>query len=568
MLIERPSKKAPVRRHPASPTNRQYVEAANRCRASRSYFHAQTLLTRSVIDKDRSSSTAVTHVYDRNGNLGSDGEKHVYRYNPWCQLVEVQAYGVWPIKVLARYSYTATGQRVTEEYDTNADGAVTSSDVMTIIASDTSGRRVASFVDHGDFFAKETFFHHPPHIRGPGFAGGPIVRDRNEDLVDPNRWKRAATEERLERRYYATDWQGRVVSLVTAAGEKAEDYRYSATGVPFGIPLGDVNADGKVDGGSTGADYTLAFDQEDGGVYDARVDLNLDQVLDSTDVAMVAGQDGVATGRGELSARFVSSRINTIRTEWQSALQLDLKWRGSSSHLGILINLCMVLDSPRPRAAFQPIDEDSPCFAGCRDNVNSPALERALDRVREACSRVERMPRRTDRDPPQDAIEACKNGWKTECDLAGDSEGLTNCFECRIRLRRNAPCYVIVHELTHAADMCEWRLCDYNTGNFAIRPRDGNRSSARSCDAWICSEARAFHVSCCLGVVRSVAPRPPFTMSYESCMENYKRSYLEMRPCGPGRERVWNKCLEGLSCTRGNPGTLPRLPEVLPSTPQ
>ncbi|MFN7441268.1 MAG: hypothetical protein ACK5WB_03870 [Phycisphaerales bacterium] len=289
---------------------------------TRSFFHAQTLLTRSVIDKDR-PGTAVTPVYDRNGNLSSDGEKHVYRYNPWCQLVEVQAYGVWPIKVLARYSYTATGQRVTEEYDTNADGAVTASDVMTIIASDTSGRRVASFVDHGDFFAKETFFHHPPHIRGPGFAGGPIVRDRNEDLVDPNRWKRAATEERLERRYYATDWQGRVVSLVTAAGEKAEDYRYSATGVPFGIPLGDVNADGKVDGGTTGADYTLAFDQEDGGVYDARVDLNLDQVLDSTDVAMVAGQDGVATGRGELSASGVSSRLSHfLGAEWRSSLGL------------------------------------------------------------------------------------------------------------------------------------------------------------------------------------------------------------------------------------------------------
>jgi hypothetical protein len=88
-----------------------------------------------------------------------------------------------------------------------------------------------------------------------------------------------------------------VVSLVTAAGVKAEDYRYSATGVPFGIPLGDVNADGKVDGGTTGADYMLAFDQEDGGVYDARVDLNLDGALTQLDdVAIVAGQDGVATG--------------------------------------------------------------------------------------------------------------------------------------------------------------------------------------------------------------------------------------------------------------------------------
>ncbi len=309
---------------------------------TRSFFHAQTLLTRSVIDKDR-PGTAVTPVYDRNGNLASDGEKHVYRYNPWCQLVEVQAYGVWPIKVLAKYSYTATGQRVTEVYDNSGDGAVTSADVMTIIASDTSGRRVASFVDHGDFFAKETFFHHPPHIRGPGFAGGPIVRDRNEDLVDPNQWKRAASEERLERRYYATDWQGRVVSLVTAAGAKAEDYRYSATGVPFGIPLGDINADGKVDGGTTGADYTLAFDQQDSGVYDARVDLNLDGALTQLDdVAIVAGQDGVATGRGELSARSVASAFIKHRTEWAELVGLAVhgKPRYSASLMLFTRRIC------------------------------------------------------------------------------------------------------------------------------------------------------------------------------------------------------------------------------------
>ncbi len=183
-------------------------------------------------------------------------------------------------------------------------------------------RRVATFITKGAFYAKETFFHHPPEIRGPGFAGGPIVRDRNEELSDPAAWSDDASADRLERRYYATDWQGRVVSLVTAGGVKAEDYRYSATGVPFGIPLGDVNADGKVDGGTTGADYTLAFDQEDGGVYDARVDLNLDGALTQfDDVAIVAGQDGVATGRGELSASALQTRFSTLGTEHIGAIR-------------------------------------------------------------------------------------------------------------------------------------------------------------------------------------------------------------------------------------------------------
>ena len=183
-------------------------------------------------------------------------------------------------------------------------------------------RRVASFIDKGTFLAKETFFHHPPGIRGPGFVGGPIVRDRNEELSDPAEWSNGASADRLERRYYATDWQGRVVSLVTAAGVKAEDYRYSATGVPFGIPLGDINADGKVDGGTTGADYTLAFDQEDGGVYDARVDLNLDGTLTPLDdVAMVAGQDGVATGRNLVLMTVFPARFSSSSSEGLSSIK-------------------------------------------------------------------------------------------------------------------------------------------------------------------------------------------------------------------------------------------------------
>ncbi len=187
-------------------------------------------------------------------------------------------------------------------------------------------RRVASFIDKGTFLAKETFFHHPPGIRGPGFAGGPIVRDRNAVLAEtPEKWNEGAAADRLERRYYATDWQGRVVSLVTAGGELAETYRYSATGVPFGIPLGDVNGDGRVDGGTGGEDWEQALYYENyGGPYDARVDLNLDGSNNAADVGIVAGQNGVATGRAQLSSATQFNRIVSDGADWSESLRASM----------------------------------------------------------------------------------------------------------------------------------------------------------------------------------------------------------------------------------------------------
>ncbi|MCE2966707.1 MAG: hypothetical protein ACK48N_05025 [Planctomyces sp.] len=171
-------------------------------------------------------------------------------------------------------------------------------------------RRVASFIDKGTFLAKETFFHHPPGIRGPGFAGGPIVRDRNEELSDPAAWSDDASADRLERRYYATDWQGRVVSMVTAAGELAESYRYTANGVPIGIPLGDVNGDGKVEVGASDEDWQQAYWWENNfGPYDARLDLNLDGSVNATDIGLVGSQTPGTMPTARASAASVGNRM-------------------------------------------------------------------------------------------------------------------------------------------------------------------------------------------------------------------------------------------------------------------
>jgi hypothetical protein len=96
---------------------------------------------------------------------------------------------------------------------------------------------------------KETFLHHPAKLRGPAFLGSPVLRDRDADLfTQPELWStRAPAGERTERVYHCADFRGNISAMVSAAGELVEQYRYSPTGVPFGIPLGDVDADGAAD---------------------------------------------------------------------------------------------------------------------------------------------------------------------------------------------------------------------------------------------------------------------------------------------------------------------------------
>ncbi|MFO0082586.1 MAG: hypothetical protein ACK55O_08205, partial [Phycisphaerales bacterium] len=119
------------------------------------------------------------------------------------------------------------------------------------------------------------------------------------------------------RRYYATDWQGRVVSRVTAAGEQAESYRYTANGVPIGIPLGDVNGDGKVEVGANDEDWQQAYWWENNfGPYEARLDLNLDGSVNATDIGLVGSQTPgtMPTARAAAASggprRFASARVD------------------------------------------------------------------------------------------------------------------------------------------------------------------------------------------------------------------------------------------------------------------
>jgi hypothetical protein len=174
---------------------------------------------------------------------------------------------------------------------------------------------------------KERFAYHMPGTGadGGGSAGavGPILRTRDEDASKPTNWAtQYGSTVHDERYYYNSDFRGNASAIVSSGGNLIEQYRYSATGVPFGIARGDVNADGVVGtpgggGGGTvaaftatsNADYDQAVYLVKNNIYEVRADWNLDGVIDAADTAVVAAAVGTATGRKTMSAVGVGYRL-------------------------------------------------------------------------------------------------------------------------------------------------------------------------------------------------------------------------------------------------------------------
>jgi YD repeat-containing protein len=308
---------------------------------TRVYNKRNELRERSVLDSTNPTTPRIVALdYDRNGNLTSDGEKHTYTFNPFGQLVRINDFATGDL--IARFTYNGLGQRISEQTDVNRpgntgepDGLVTTSDPVFYLAVDPQGRRVATYRDQ-DRHPKETFVWTLAGISGPGGVanGTLILRDRNENGADPLAWATVeGSDARPERHYSVSDHTGSVVALLglhnvndAPTAKLAEQYRYSVTGVPYGIPLGDVNANGQVeDGGGFSPDKNIVADMAASSVYQVRGDVNLDGLVDWDDVAIVDGQFGVSLGRGSsgsLTVRFVSAptRILTYVTTIHSPL--------------------------------------------------------------------------------------------------------------------------------------------------------------------------------------------------------------------------------------------------------
>src|SRR5262249_13518744 len=97
---------------------------------------------------------------------------------------------------------------------------------------------------------------------------------------DANTAWTSASDGTLEQVYYCCqNWRGDVSALVTDAGAMVEWDKYSAYGIPFGLPAGDTDSDGDCDT----IDVNQIQTWINGSQYDVRGDLDLDGDVDATD---------------------------------------------------------------------------------------------------------------------------------------------------------------------------------------------------------------------------------------------------------------------------------------------
>jgi YD repeat-containing protein len=470
---------------------------------ARSYNTFNELTGRSVFDYDTATGSTPTVrrsvglLYDANGNLLHDGERYAYEYNPWCQLVGVYYYvstastNYYRGIQLARYTYNALGQRISEQTDNNnednqgfPDDSLDAYDSIYYIATDLQGRRVATYRGT-DTYPKEVFFHHAASVRGPGFAGGPIRRDRNKDLMtNPEQWVTiAAPSVRTQPHYYVSDFRGNVVLLLEDGGQIAEQYRYSPSGVPFGIPRGDVNGDGKCEGtNTTGKDWQQIDAMKS--VYHVRADLNLDGVIDAADLTLAEAWDGGELGRTKQTLPSLANRLGDYKGEYDS---FNLKYQQGYFYnrtLAIVMNSTVQtragciehsyidrnpsvdcwsnvriatadlskqpkpVDDPPPLSLKPEIDAAEPCASVISAALSDPLLVFMMQQLGEWCGNRS-VTIRTD---------ACSTGVgsaETGCNIITGSVTVSICRNT------DGTCPtadqlidILLHELTHARQIC------------------------------------------------------------------------------------------------------------------
>ena len=245
----------------------------------------------------------------------------------------------------------------------------------------------------------------PASARGAGFTGGVLLRDREGTLTNPVSWAADnAGDTREERTYACSDFRGNVSALVSAAGTLVEQFRYSALGVPIGMPLGDVNGDGKVDG----ADYLKTNAAVGGGTgkYLVELDVDLSGQVTSADVAAVTANHGLTLGRGKMSAASVAWRIG-----WRGSVGME--WVGSLR--AAIIGRSVYF----PELAFATSSASGGCFSNpiTYPIITSPSLiipgylpnfSNPNEHLRVCCRSV--------RDDPNEWRDSF-NGWVQHCEI-------------------------------------------------------------------------------------------------------------------------------------------------------
>ncbi|MBK8172706.1 MAG: hypothetical protein IPK60_20545 [Sandaracinaceae bacterium] len=223
---------------------------------------------------------------------------------------------------------------ITRHQDTDTDGDADGSDKKYHSVYDERWRPVATFRD-SDASPKESFVYHA--AGGGGYGGSSyidqvVMRDRD----DTNTWTGAADGTLEERAYYCQNWRADVVALVDfdGAATMLEWVKYSAYGVPFGMPAGDADSDGDCDA----SDDSIVAGWVSAPSYDVRGDVDLDGDVDGTDYSAVVGGHQ-AVGRGQLSATSTGNHKGYAGYEfdWERGRQYHVRHRVLDCVLGLWI---------------------------------------------------------------------------------------------------------------------------------------------------------------------------------------------------------------------------------------
>lgn len=157
--------------------------------------------------------------------------------------------------------------------------------------------RIVATYRSTDTSPKELFVYHcAGGMGGSSYIDAVVLRE-----MDANTNWVTGTADALESRdYYCQNWRADVVAVITGGGSMRGMVRYSAYGIPFGIPTLDTNGDGLVN--SADSTNITNWTGTGNGVTNPTADHNLDGNIDSNDAnAYTTRQNGVTLGWGVLA---------------------------------------------------------------------------------------------------------------------------------------------------------------------------------------------------------------------------------------------------------------------------
>ncbi len=168
----------------------------------------------------------------------------------------------------------------------------------------------------------------PPGLDGAGgssYIDSVILRQKDSN----SGWTSAADGTMEQRRYYCQNWRNDVSVILTSAAVMVEWAKFSAYGIPIGLPAGDIDSDFITDTGDVDAIEIWASS------YDVRADLDLDGDIDGDDATLASGYEGWDLGWNVLSHADVANRAGYAGYQKDANLDIShVRNRVLEPHLG------------------------------------------------------------------------------------------------------------------------------------------------------------------------------------------------------------------------------------------